>query len=143
MEAEDERIRDELRQIRLIAMETPSLIGRTVPAIVVDMKTQRIAYATQPADELFGYIEGALLGMPLEELIPERFRERHREHFARFVAHPAKRNMGAVEMELVGLLRDGSEFPIAIGLHPIMIGGRPCVIATILRTTRGAKAAGQ
>ena len=134
MEHEDERIRDELREIRLIAMETPSLIGRTVPAIVVDMQTQRIAFATQPADDLFGYIEGSLLGLSLEKLIPERFRERHREHFAKFVACPAKRNMGAMNMELFGLSRDGTEFPISIGLHPIVIGGRPCVIATILRT---------
>ena len=134
MEVEDERIRDELRAIRLIAMETPSMIARTVPAIVVDMESQRIAFATQPADELFGYIEGSLIGQELETLIPPRLRAKHKEHFKGFVEHPVKRNMGAMDMELFGLSRDGAEFPLSLGLHPIVIGRRPCVIATILRT---------
>ena len=84
------------------------------------------------ADELFGEIEGGLQGREIHSLVPERMRETHRSHFARFWTGPSTKTMGQRGMELVGLRRDGVEFPVQIGLTPRAYGGRRYVVATVL-----------
>jgi PAS domain S-box-containing protein len=56
--------------------------------------------------------------MPIENLVPERFRRKHPSHRENYNAHPRARQMGAA-MNLFGLRKDGSEFPVDIMLKPI------------------------
>src|SRR4249919_3074329 len=75
------------------------------------------------ASELFGYTQAALIGQPIESLIPARFRSRHPSHRENYNAHPRARQMGAA-MNLFGLRKDGSEFPVDIMLKPMhALGG--------------------
>jgi PAS domain S-box-containing protein len=67
---------------------------------------------------LFGYEAEALLGQPVERLIPERFRARHEAYRTRFVAEPQPRPMGA-DLQLYGRRADGTEFPIEVSLGPL------------------------
>jgi PAS domain S-box-containing protein len=67
------------------------------------------------AEEMFGYKREELIGQPLETLVPERFRTAHVSHRADFFANPRQRTMGA-GLELVGRRKDGSEFPLEVGL---------------------------
>jgi formate hydrogenlyase transcriptional activator len=70
------------------------------------------------AGELFGYAPGEFAGMNVEALVPERFRGRHPSHRENYNAHPRARQMGAA-MNLFGLRKDGTEFPVDIMLKPM------------------------
>jgi len=74
--------------------------------------------ANPRAAELFGYTQAELFGLPIESLIPARFRTRHPSHRENYNAHPRARQMGAA-MNLFGLRKDGAEFPVDIMLKPI------------------------
>jgi PAS domain S-box-containing protein len=85
--------------------------------LVVD-HAGRVVLANTLTESLFGYQEREMLGCPIEDLIPERFRKKHRGHRANFSAAPRVRPMGA-KLELFGLRKDGTEFPVEISLSPI------------------------
>src|SRR5580704_4982155 len=74
--------------------------------------------ANPRAAELFGYAPGEFAGMNIEALVPERFRGRHPSHRENYNAHPRARQMGAA-LNLFGLRKDGTEFPLDIMLKPM------------------------
>jgi len=67
------------------------------------------------AERLFGYTEAEIMRQPLTILMPERFRNLHREGLARVVAGGVSHVIGKT-VELVGLRKDGSEFPLELSL---------------------------
>ncbi len=77
-----------------------------------------IMLVNRQAEAMFGYERQQLIGKRLEDLIPNRFRPRHPQHVAKYVSAPKSRPMGS-GVELFGLKRDGSEFPVEISLSPI------------------------
>ncbi len=69
-------------------------------------------------ERLFGYYREELIGEPVEKLVPVRHRGKHVEDRSRYAADPRVRPMGA-GLELFGLRKDGSEFPVEISLSPV------------------------
>ena len=72
----------------------------------------------QHVEELFGYTREELIDQPVEMLVPERFRGGHGRHRDGFFLSPEKRSMGGGR-DLTARRKDGSEFPVEIGLNPI------------------------
>lgn len=97
-----------------------------------------IAFANRHVEVLLGIPPEALVGKPVESLIPERFHQRHLGHRAAFAAHPSTRPMGS-GLELVALRADGSELPVEISLSPLAGEDGPYVTA-ILRDVSERKA---
>ncbi len=86
------------------------------------------------AAEMFGYTVEALVGKPIEMLVPGRFRGGHPRHRENYHAHPRARQMGAA-LNLYGLRKDGSEFPVDIMLKPIESPAGPAVVSFIRDAT--------
>ena len=93
-----------------------------------------ICGANPRASELFGYAQAALIGQPIESLVPARFRSRHPSHRENYNAHPRARQMGAA-MNLFGLRKDGSEFPVDIMLKPLEMPSGPIVLSFVRDVT--------
>ena len=70
------------------------------------------------AEALFQYGRSELLGRPIEELLPERFRATHIGSVRAYWERPHMRTMGS-GLDLYGLRRDGSEFPADVALSPL------------------------
>ncbi len=82
----------------------------------------------------FGYDRHELIGQPIEVLLPERFRAQHPGQRTAFVHNPQARAMG-VGRDLFGRRKDGSEFPLEIGLNPIQTAQGQQVLAAIVDIT--------
>ena len=78
----------------------------------------KIVLVNTHVEELFGYKRDELIGQRVEILVPGRYAARHPDHRMQFTAKPEARAMGAGR-ELFGRRKDGSEFPVEIGLNPI------------------------
>jgi len=91
-------------------------------AIVIVDAEGAIVLVNAQVESLFGYRREELLGGGLEKLVPDRLRERHLAHRARYGADPRARLMGD-GLELFGRRNDGSEFPVEISLSPLQSDG--------------------
>ncbi len=77
-----------------------------------------IQLANAQCEELFGYTRSELIGKQVEMLVPENVREHHPLLRAEFFESPKTRSMGAGR-ELSAVRKDGSFFPVEIGLSPV------------------------
>jgi PAS domain S-box-containing protein len=107
------------RDAKLVEARYRDLLESTPDAIVMVNVTGRIIFVNSQAEQLFAYPHGTMLGRPVEDLLPERFRGSHHGHRAGFFNSPRTRTMGA-GLELNGLRSDGREFPVEISLSPLI-----------------------
>lgn len=91
----------------------------------------KILLVNAHVEKLLGYARDELIGESLEILVPERFRRLHAGDRANFFAAPQARPMGAGR-ELFACRKDGSEFPVEIGLNPIQTPNGPVVLANVV-----------
>ena len=93
-------------------------------AIITADASQTIVLANPAAAQVFGRPVEQLVGAPLDSLVPERLRRRHRDDVERFGdADSAARPMGR-RADVVGLRADGQEFPIEAAISQVHVDGQ-------------------
>lgn len=108
-------------------------------AIVVVDREGRIVLVNRESERLFGYSREELIGRPVEQLVPERYRGGHAGRRAAFLEAPQARPMGRGR-DLHALRSDGTEVPVEIGLNPIEPDEGQLIVATVIDQTERLRA---
>ena len=107
-----------MRDAKLMEARFRDLLESTPDGIVMANPTGHIVIANSQAERLFGYEAGELRGVSVDLLLPTRYRNAHVGHRSNYFQQPRTRAMGS-GLDLSGLRKDGSEFPIEISLSPL------------------------
>ena len=107
-----------MRDAKLVEARFRDLLESMPDGIVMINLTGRVVYSNSQAENLFGYSSGELKGKPIEMLLPQRFRNAHISHRSNYFIQPRTRTMG-MGLELYGVRKDGTEFPVEISLSPL------------------------
>jgi PAS domain S-box-containing protein len=113
------------------------LLEAAPDAMVISDVEGRILLVNAETERLFGYRRVELVGRAVEILVPERFRAKHPGHRHDYTANPRTRSMGE-GLELFGLRKNNTEFPVEIGLSPIETP-EGTVISTAIRDVTARK----
>jgi PAS domain S-box-containing protein len=108
-------------------------------AMVMVDERGRMLLVNAQTERLFGYTRDELIGGAVEMLVPERFHATHPGYRVGFFAEPKARPMGAGR-DLHGRRRDGTEFPVEIGLNPIRTEDGVRVLSSIVDITERKRA---
>jgi PAS domain S-box-containing protein len=131
-------VRDNTQRRRTLKYSTMMVELAMNAMIMVDAAGLLIAVNPQ-TEKMFGYSSRELLGRSVEQLVPARFRIEHPENRERFFAAPAVRAMGSGR-DLFGQRKDGTEFPVEIGLNPVETDEGLVVLGSIVDITERKKA---
>jgi len=104
---------------------------KSAPIAVVVVDTRgTIILVNSKTEDLFGYKRDELIGQPLEKLLPSRFAAQHHQHRDGYFAKPRARPMGS-GMDLAALRKDGTEFPVEVGLSYVEVDGEQLAMSFI------------
>jgi len=125
---------------RKLAEERFQLAVESAPnAIILADQNGSILMVNSQTEKFFGYRRRELVGLNVDSLVPERLHSKHGGYRAGFIADPQVRSMG-IGRDLRALRKDGSEFPVEIGLTPIETPDDLIVMATIVDITERKQA---
>jgi PAS domain S-box-containing protein len=117
-------------ELQLSIQQYDRLLQSLPNGLILVSRQGKIVHINAQMEKMFGYREEELFGKNLEILMPERFRARHHKHVADYLANPHVRPMGS-GLELFGLKKDGTEFPIDISLGTLAAGNSMLAMAIV------------
>jgi len=107
-----------------------NLFSLSADAILATDAEGTIREANPRALKLFGFERDDLVGMSIDSLVPQPIRDRHSANRENFYAHPRERQM-SLSMDLFGLRKDGTEFPVDVLLRPMQTGSGTIVLSFV------------
>jgi two-component system, sensor histidine kinase and response regulator len=88
-------------------------------ALMMIRKDGGIILANSSCLKMFGYTLAEMVGQPVNLVVPSRFLADLPKHLNKYFDNPVQRAMGA-ELDLLGVRKDGTEFPVKVGLSPVL-----------------------
>lgn len=116
----------------IAAME--ALFEYATEGILITNTAGEILKINHSAETIFGYEKGELVGKKVEALIPRNHAHEHAQYREKYNKKPHARSMG-IGMELYGLKKDGSEFPVEVSLSPFKSEQGRLIIAFVIDIT--------
>jgi PAS domain S-box-containing protein len=136
---EAERVRVDLVERERAASEMAaagqrfSLLLEAAPDAILEVDPGGLIVLANPeAERLFQRSSDELVGLPVDTLLPERFRGGHMAHRDHYATHPVRRPMGA-GLDLYAVRKDGVEFAVDINLSPLPLGPEKGHVMCVLR----------
>ncbi|MEL6109151.1 MAG: PAS domain S-box protein, partial [Planctomycetota bacterium] len=127
LEAKQREVAESEERLKLILDGQPNgmvMINRSGEIVMVNARLEND----------FGYSRDEMIGQNIELLVPKRFHPKHPGERDGFFQSPRTRVMGAGR-DLFGERKDGSEFPVELGLNPISIGDEMFVVGSVVDIT--------
>jgi len=119
--------------------EFVQLLESLANGVLIANSNGLIVFTNNFLDVMFGYPRGELLGQGVDALLPEELVGIHARHREKYQAAPETRLMGAGR-DLLGRRKDGSVFPVEIGLSPLRLSGDIQVAAIVTDITARKRA---
>jgi PAS domain S-box-containing protein len=118
------------RMFRLVVESCPS-------GMVAVNSAGAIVLLNSEIEEQFGYRREELIGQSVDMLLPTRLRSQHSRHRNEYAHQPEPRHL---PRELVGLRKDGTEFPVEVALNPIQTRDGLLVLSVVVDISERKKA---
>ena len=115
-----------------------ALLDSATQSVVAVSADRKIVLVNGNTEKMFGYSREALLGQPLEILVPESAQGRHIEHHRAYFANMQSRPMG-MGLNLEGRRKDGTNFPVEIGLSAIETASGKLAVAFVSDITERSR----
>ena len=117
-----------------------AIIHSALSGVITVDEQQNIILFNPAAEQMFGCTEAEALGRPMDQFIPPRYRTAHKHHIRKFGSTEiAGRKMGQRE-EIVGLRRNGDEFPVEASISRVEFGGKKMFTLILRDVTEEKKA---
>ncbi|MDO9151909.1 MAG: PAS domain S-box protein [Methylotenera sp.] len=113
----------------LQSLSFQTLFDAVADAMLLVSRTGQVAQANVAAQTLLGYTAQEIIGLEVDALIPQRYRDHHSHYRMAFIQNPEKRPMGSGN-ELSVLTKGGKELTVDIGLSPIHHEGQLYILVT-------------
>ena len=124
------RLKREIKERQQSEEKFRTLLESAPVAVVIVDGNGRIELINSQTEKMFDRSRHDLLGQPIEVLLPEQLRDIHLNHRQGYLDEPHTRLMGP-DLELFGRRKDGSQFPIDVGLSTITMGETVLIMSFI------------
>jgi PAS domain S-box-containing protein len=114
--------------------EFAHLLESLANGVLIADSSGKVVFTNNFLDRMFGYESGELLGKSVDVLLPEELVGAHAHHREKYQAAPETRLMGAGR-DLLARRKDGSVFPVEIGLSPLRMSEELQVAAIVTDIT--------
>jgi len=115
-------------------------VNSVMDAIVAVDESMQVVLFNTSAEKMFGYSAQAVIGQPLDMLIPPRLQMAHREHVRQFTGGTPVSRATALQTEIIGLRSDGAEFPLESTISRSLVGGKIQMTAVLRDATERRRA---
>lgn len=127
-------------QLHKMEKQFANILEHAAESIVAVNESHQIILFNKAAEKTFGYSTQEALGQPLDLLIPDRLVKIHNDHVRNFATWPDESRPMEHRQGLVAKRKDGSGFPVEIGLSKLNIDGEVIFTAMIVDITERKRA---